>query len=358
MKKKVLLVISNLGIGGGAEKSTTLLARGLKNYYDVELLTFYDFEQEYGHDVRRHSFGFKYSKNIFIKGLRFLLIFPFFLRRFLKKNRYDVVVSGGGDSNLVTSLTRGVFYKNFTLWLVIRADIRNGIYKRLSFLYKHAEKIIVLTKALQKRIKYKSTVIENAIEVSEISRKNESIPEDEKKLFDKKTILMIGRLAEQKNHLWFFDVFKRLNRKDVNLLIIGSGPKEKELKEKAKDMSNVYFLGRKENVYKYLNNTSVFVLPSLFEGMPRALMEALAVGCVSVANDCQTGPRELLEVSLEKNLKSYEKTKYGYLVPFNNKKEFIKALNDALDNGKRIKPDKRFSLEKVTKEWREEIERG
>ena len=43
------------------------------------------------------------------------------------------------------------------------------------------------------------------------------------------------------------------------------------------------------------------------------------------------------------------------MVPFNNKKEFIKALNDALDKGKRIKPDERFKLESIVRKWREEI---
>ena len=359
-KKKLLFVVSNLGIGGGAEKSVALVAKGLKDFYDVEILTFYDFKEEYKCPVKRHSLGFNYSNSLVKKGFRLLFYFPYLVSGFLKRNKYDVVISNAEDANVTCLVSKKVFF-DFNLWTVIRNDVfdKSHPYRRVNFLQKYADKRIVLTNELKKRCPYKSVVLRNAIDFDDVQRKKkEKIPEDERRLFEKKTIVMVGRLARQKNHAWFFDVFERLNRADVNLLIIGTGPMEKKLKEKVKDLNNVYFLGRKENVYKYLDKANVFVLPSLFEGMPRALMEALAVGCVSVANDCKTGVRELLDVPLDKRLKDYEKTKYGYLVPFNNKKKFIKALNDALDNGKRIKPDKRFSLEKVTKEWREEIERG
>ena len=352
-KKKILFVVSNLKVGGGAEKSVSLISSGISKYYDVELLTFYDFDNEYPYDVKRHSFGFKYRQNIFAKGFRFLFIFPFLLRKFLKKNRYDLVVSNAEDANLVSLITKKFFY-NFKLWTVIRNNIfdKKNVYYRFSFLQKYSDKIIVLTKALQSKCPFDSVVLENALDFNEIQiKRKEKIPREEQTLFNKKTILMIGRLSEQKNHLWFFEIFKKL--KDVNLIIIGNGPLEKKLKQKA--YKNIYFLGTKNNVYKYLNKCDVFVLPSLYEGMPRVLMEALACGCVCVANDCETGPRELLGVELTKELKRYKQTKYGYLVPFNNKGEFVKALNDALKHGKKIQPDTRFELENITKKWTREI---
>ena len=309
-RKKILFVVSNLKVGGGAEKSVSLISSGLSKYYDVELLTFYDFDNEYSYDVKRHSFGFKYRQNIFAKGFRFLFVFPFLLRRFLKKNRYNLVVSNAEDANLVSLVTKKFFYK-FRLWTVIRNNVfdKGNSYYYFRNFHKASDNIIVLTKALQKKFPFKTSVIGNAIEIDEIdSMKKE--PLEEKELFKKKTILMVGRFTTQKNYSWFFDVFKKLGRKDVNLLILGNGVMENELIERAKNIGNIYFLGTKKNVYKYMNKADVFVLASLYEGMPRVLMEALAVGCVCVANDCVSGPRELLDVSLDKRLKGYEKTKY------------------------------------------------
>lgn len=352
-KKKLLFVVSNLGIGGGAEKSVALVAKGLKDFYDVEILTFYDFKEEYKCPVKRHSLGFNYSNSLVKKGFRLLFYFPYLVSGFLKRNKYDVVISNAEDANVTCLVSKKVFF-DFNLWTVIRNDVfdKSHPYRRVNFLQKYADKRIVLTKALQSKCPFDSVVLENALDFNEIQiKRKEKIPREEQTLFNKKTILMIGRLSEQKNHLWFFEIFKKL--KDVNLIIIGNGPLEKKLKQKA--YKNIYFLGTKNNVYKYLNKCDVFVLPSLYEGMPRVLMEALACGCVCVANDCETGPRELLGVELTKELKRYKQTKYGYLVPFNNKGEFVKALNDALKHGKKIQPDTRFKLENITKKWTREI---
>lgn len=356
---KILFIISNLKIGGGAEKSVMLLTKELKKYYDVELLTFYDFKEEYFYDVKRHSFNFNYSESLINKVKNLLFLFPLKLRNFLKKNKYDLVISNAEDANVVSILCKKYFY-NYKLWTVIRNDIfgKKHPYHKFNFLQRYADKRIVLTKALQQRTEFDTTVIENATELDEINNKKYKGIIKEKDLFEKKTILMVGRLAPQKNYKWFIqEVFNKLSM-DINLLILGTGPLEQELKELTKNNKNIHFLGVKENPYMYMNKADVFVLPSLFEGMPRVLMEALACGCVCVANDCETGPRELLNVPLNKELKTYTKTEYGYLVPFNNKEEFKKALINALKHGKKIQPDTRFELENITEKWVREIEKN
>jgi glycosyltransferase involved in cell wall biosynthesis len=356
-KKKILFIVSNLKVGGGAEKSVTLLVKGLKKYYDVELLTYYDFKEEYPCEVKRHTLGYEYSNNLIKKMHRLLYLFPRITARFLKKQKYDVVISNAEDANLVCLIAKKYFH-NYKLWTVIRSNIfdKKNPYYKFRKMHKYADLNIALNKGLEQEIPYKTTVISNALDLDEIRKlKDKKIPEQEKKLFNKKTIMMVGRLVEVKNHTWFFEIFKKI--KNTNLIIIGSGPLEQKLKEKTKNNKNIYFLGVKKNVYAYLNKTDVFILTSHYEGMPRVLMEALAIGCVSVANDCKYGPRELLNVPMKKEVITYEKTKYGYLVPFNNKKEFKKAIISAL-NDKKIEPDKRFHLDKITNKWREEIDKS
>ena len=357
MTKKILFIVSNLKVGGGAEKSVTLITKGLKEHYDVELLTFYKHEKEYEYYVKRHDLGYTPANSIIKKGLRYFLFAPYKLSRFLRKNKYDLVVSNISDTNLLTLITKGIFYKKFKLWSNIRCYMTIPIYKKTFPLYKNADKIIVLTKALQQHTKYPSTVINNAIETQIINHKKKlNIKKEDQKLFNKKTILMVGRLTEQKNHKWFItEVFNKL-KQDINLIILGTGPLEKELKELTKNNPNIHFLGVKENPYTYMNKADIFVLPSLFEGMPRALMESLACGTTSIANDCETGPREILNVPLNKEINTYQKTKYGYLVPFNDAQEYQKAIVHALKQKKKPEPDTRYELKNIIKKWVEEIE--
>ena len=352
--KKILFVISNLKVGGGAEKSVTMLAKGLSKFYDVEVLTFYDFEDEYELSVNRESFGYSYSNSLFVKAWRLLVRIPFLLRKFLKKKDYDLVVANASDANIPCLLAKR-WLLDYPLWTVIRNNVFDNKhpYYRFRNLHRFADKRVALTEALSRKVPYSCVAIGNALDLEEV-RSLWDADVEEQELFSKKTIVMVGRLASQKNHKWFFDVFASLEE-DVNLLVIGSGPLEEELKAYAANIPGIHFLGVKKNVYAYLRKADVFVLPSLFEGMPRVLMEALACGAVCVVNDCETGPRELLGVGLDEQINSYKKTDYGYLVPFNDKEQFVAATKQALKQRKQPAADTRFGLEEISKRWKHEI---
>ena len=89
----------------------------------------------------------------------------------------------------------------------------------------------------------------------------------------------IGRMAYQKNHKQLIEIFKEilsLNSKSV-LLLIGIGEKEQEIKKQIKELgieSNIRFLGNRSDVCELYQAMDVFVLPSLFEGLPLVGVEA------------------------------------------------------------------------------------
>lgn len=100
-----------------------------------------------------------------------------------------------------------------------------------------------------------------------------------------------GRFAEQKNQMYLLDILWRLRRRgtDCKLLLFGGGPLGTELHgrvEKLGLQEAVIFGGVVSDVWTYLSAMDVFVLPSLYEGMPVVLVEALASGlpCVVSAN--------------------------------------------------------------------------
>jgi len=102
--------------------------------------------------------------------------------------------------------------------------------------------------------------------------------------------------------------------------------------------SEVDFVGFTTNPFAYLAKCEAYALSSLYEGLPGALVQAMALGCKIVSADCRSGPREIL--------KSGE---YGHLVPVGNYVEMAHALTLAL----REKHDRSLGR-KRTEEFTEE----
>lgn len=101
--------------------------------------------------------------------------------------------------------------------------------------------------------------------------------------------LHIGRMAEQKNHRTILQAIKRLKCEGRRFAIdfIGTGPYEKELRDSVQEMNlhdSVSFYGLQSNVYPYLNRADCFLLPSLYEGMPMTLIEAMGSGLPIIAS--------------------------------------------------------------------------
>lgn len=92
-----------------------------------------------------------------------------------------------------------------------------------------------------------------------------------------------GSFTYPKNHKKILSVFKEvyLTNNDAHLVLVGSGPLMAEIKSIATDLSisqNVHFLGQRSDVNEVLQAFDVFLFPSIFEGLPVALVEAQATG--------------------------------------------------------------------------------
>lgn len=96
-------------------------------------------------------------------------------------------------------------------------------------------------------------------------------------------ILHIGRFAEAKNHIELikgFNLFKS-EYPDSQLILIGDGELKEQVKELIQELhisDSVNLLGLQPEVNMFLNEADIFILPSLYEGMPMTLIEAMATG--------------------------------------------------------------------------------
>lgn len=129
------------------------------------------------------------------------------------------------------------------------------------------------------------TIIKNAIDLKKYEY-NGSIREAERRtlgLGNNKVICHVGRFTNQKNHAFLIDIFDALYREDnsCRLMLIGDGELLSKIKEDVKERglsSNVLFMGLIDDVSRKLQASDVFVLPSKFEGLCLAAVEAQATG--------------------------------------------------------------------------------
>ena len=116
---------------------------------------------------------------------------------------------------------------------------------------------------------------------------------DQLKVTDKLVIGHVGRFHAAKNHGFLLEVFAQIRqfRQDAVLILLGEGPGMEAAKQKAAQLgigSDVYFLGKKENVADYYQAMDALVFPSLYEGMPGTVLEAQAAGLLCLISDTIT----------------------------------------------------------------------
>ncbi len=125
-----------------------------------------------------------------------------------------------------------------------------------------------------------------------------------------KVIGHVGRFNEQKNHSFLIDVFAehiKLNDNSV-LLLVGEGYLEESIREKVKRLgleNKVMFLGLRSDVDRIMQGFDLFLLPSLFEGLPLVIVEAQAAGLICLAADT-ISPLSDLGCGLVKYLPIYD----------------------------------------------------
>jgi len=133
------------------------------------------------------------------------------------------------------------------------------------------------------------------------------------------TLLGVGQFAPRKDFPTLLRAFALLAPSSpARLLLLGEGPGRPELERLAAELGvaeRVRMPGFVDNPYRYMSHAAAFVLSSGWEGLPGALIEAMACGCPVVSTDCPSGPREILEGG-----------RFGPLVPVGD----AQALADAI----------------------------
>ena len=205
-------------------------------------------------------------------------------------------------------------------------------------------------------------------------------------------IITVGRLTKPKGQWYLLRIYRELKRKfpELKLLLLGDGELKEYLVKLSEDLNlktyvwdrnklgsnfDVYFLGFKKNPFKYISRSKLFVFPSLWEGFPNALVEAMACGVPIVSADCRSGPREILSPDTDFNYQTKEPefAEYGVLMPpfdvdFKKANEpleereriWVEVLKSLLQDEelrrkysrKALERAKDFDVENIVKDWK------
>lgn len=247
-------------------------------------------------DLKRVYLREDFNGNAILKNLERILR----LHNCIKAEKPDVVLSFLGNCNK-RMLIASVGLKTKKIVSVRNDPIRE--YGRRFWqkamarqLFQKADGIVFQTKDAQKyfpaSVRKKSIAILNPIDEAFFNAK---------RMGETGGIVTFGRLDQQKNHKLLIDAFTEIQTKYPyeKLYIYGEGSLRQELEEyvASKAMSQSIFLpGNVSNVADILSNAKIFVLSSDYEGLPNALMEALAVGVPCISTDCPCGgPKELIK---------------------------------------------------------------
>ncbi len=154
---------------------------------------------------------------------------------------------------------------------------------------------------------------------------------------------------KRKNHIFILDIFKKFSKRFplYELMLLGDGPTYKELSENFDDCDNIHFFGRVENVEQYLMISDCFVSPSIQEGMPMAVLEAMHCGLPFLLSNIPQH-KEIYDIN----------NNVGELFELDDESDFINKMDMISNYKKEILKDEiadivysYFNAEKMSKQY-------
>jgi glycosyltransferase involved in cell wall biosynthesis len=328
MKQKVLLTTLNFK-GGGAEKIFTSLIENLCNDFDLVVVTFSN-EGRHADVIQKYPVTYYNLSGSSNNTLLYILR----LRKIIKQEKplsilaflyYPIIISFFARLGLKTDLIPSE-RSNYRLYL--NKSLKHKLYYFiLKRCYAGAKRVGVLTQHMKQQLisdfgvkENRISVIYNGINFNKLD--NAYSPNEIKYTFrpDITTLIAVGRLTLQKNYPLLLKAFHSFCNKYENseLLILGDGDNEKELKQMAKNLGidkKVFFLGYCNNPVPYLKHSRCYILSSNWEGFPNALIEAMYANGHVISTDCPTGPSEIITHNVD-----------GILCPIDNAETLAQAM--------------------------------
>ena len=354
--RKVAFVAGSLRMGG-AERMMVNLANELCAKADVYMILLTpgdDLVSELDPAVRLIHLNRKRTLNAFMP-----------LRKFLKDEKPDVLISTQIHVNLFCMALKGIF--KIPVKIILREATTPGVHFRLNSSFRNS-----ITRKLMLWLYPKAdAVVVNAAAAREDVITNRFVPAEKVKLIYNPVInsrfmekrkaeyahrffgsapvfISVGRLAPAKNFSLLLHAFaKVLEHRDARLILVGEGEERKKLEaliERLNIRDKADLTGQIANPLPLVRQSDVFVLSSTYEGSPNSLIEAMACGTQVVSTAGAGGASEILMQGA-----------LGALVPVNDIEAMTiameEALNKKVDRETLMKSAERFDASKSGSEY-------
>lgn len=321
-----------LGQGGAERVTVTLLKYFDRSKFDITLVLMKakgDYIKDIPDDVE--------LIDLKVKKLWFILL-P--LAKAIKQVKPDIILSISGGTNAPAVIARKLSGLHPRLLISERNILKIGeltakrrvLIALKKFTYSGADAILTVSEGVREDLIHSFNLPPDIITttfnpiVSEALYEAANEPLNEKYLEVEKLgyILGVGRMVPQKNFELLIEAFKEIKKKyRLKLVILGAGPHKLKLEAMVKEnglRDDVLMPGFDKNPFKWMSKCRVFVLSSNNEGLPGALIQAMACGAPVVSTDCPSGPSEIIS-GLSEN---------GILIPMNDKVALVNALEKLL----------------------------
>lgn len=366
---KITYLALHLGYGG-IESSIINQVNTLVNDYDVEIVSFYRLKKNqtnmidnrvkikylYDNGPNKDSFMLAIKKrkilNIIDEGLKALDIL--FKKKVLVINsiidcdskylvstrcEFNILLSKFGNKNSIKIAQEHCYHNDNKKYIKI-----------ISNKYKNIDYLFALTKCLEEDYKKFLENTNKHTKVILVPNMLYSIPVDSSNLASK-NIVTVSRLDYGKRVDEIIKAFSKIEDKTWTLYIIGDGKEMENLVRLIKELKleeRVFLEGykTKEEIEKYMLNSSLFLMASVTEGLPMVLLEAMSYGVPCIAYETASGVNDIISDNIN-----------GYVVKNRNEKVYIEKINTIIRNDELRKKmginaketSKKFSRENVSK---------
>ena len=302
--QRVAVTLSRWLNDNGHEGYIIALSESTKNQYDAEGINLVRLETIYkGQKITQRLRSYDQNNQIdayIVMGVPMCI----YVMPALKGSKAKIIVSERNDPRNFQGKT---ITKLVSRYLMSKAD---------GFVFQTND-----ARDYYKKYKNKSVVIPNP--VADVPVILERLPNEQRD----KVIVTAGRLVPQKNHEMLIKAFGKIADRfpQYKLIIYGAGELKEKLQLLTKELgisNRVVFPGSVNDLHERIKNAELFVLSSNFEGMPNALMEAMAMGITCISTNCPCGgPKDLIDNGNN-----------GYLIPVNDIDKCVDIITSVLDD--------------------------
>lgn len=301
--KHIVFLALTLTRGGAERVIANLCNEALSEKYRVSIITCMNKPVGYELKPGIEHICIEKTSDVHYKNLRErFLKRRKLLKKVLEECKPDVLLCFLPEPNFLALSLKKHF--DFPMIISVRNDpvkeYKNPVYQAIMrILYPKADGYVFQTEqakeyfSFSKKIMEKCCVIPNPLAREFMDYKR--VPEENRR----KAIVNVGKLSSQKNQTVLIQAFSKIKDMfpEYQLHIYGEGDKRNELESLVKDLEmqdRVILKGNVSELSKQIEDAALFVLSSDYEGMPNALMEAMAMGIPCVSTDCPCGGPEFL----------------------------------------------------------------